>query len=251
MRAWVQSCRLEPAGQNRGQAAAARFSCTLRARAAPLPQVGFSSCLGGDGSLPLTDPIARSFLVASSPLLDPRSTAIGRLGGGFVPWRWPSLELQSCCGCLAQAVIRDNALWLPQQRPPDARSRCHDQELPADSSGSRRFDGLPKLRLETYLRASRRCALAAAAVLRRRGGSDGRGGAAGCGSGTDFRFNGVLPVAFCGLSGPFKLPSRACKKSWCVGGDVMSSDSSGGRTRWPGAGDLWPVDSRTPCQLLA
>jgi hypothetical protein len=67
-----------------------------------------------------------------------------------------------------------------------------------------------------------------------------------------FCFNGVLPVAFGGLSGPFKLPSRACKKSWCVGGDVMSSDSSGGLTRWPSAcDDLWPVDSRTHCQLLA
>ena len=62
------------------------LSCMLYARAAPLLQAGFSSCLGGDGSLPLTDPIARSFLVASSPLLDPRSTVNGRLDGGFVPW---------------------------------------------------------------------------------------------------------------------------------------------------------------------
>jgi hypothetical protein len=36
------------------------------------------------------------------------------------------------------------------------------------------------------------------------------------------------------------------------GSGVMSSDSSGGLTRWPGAcDDLWPVDSRTHCQLLA
>jgi hypothetical protein len=78
---------LEPAGESKGQMAASRFELlVVRARAAPLLQAGFSSCLGGDGSLPLTDPIARSFLVASSPLLDPRSTVNGRLDGGFVPW---------------------------------------------------------------------------------------------------------------------------------------------------------------------
>ena len=63
----------------------------------------------GDGSLPLTDPIARSFLVASSPLLDPRSTVIGRLDGGFVPWQWPLLELCRRRVSLARAVIRDYA----------------------------------------------------------------------------------------------------------------------------------------------
>jgi len=34
----------------------------------------------------MTDPIARSFLDASSPLLGPRSTDCGRLDGGLVPW---------------------------------------------------------------------------------------------------------------------------------------------------------------------
>ena len=82
------ACCLKPAGESKGQTAASRFEPHVaRARAAPLLQSGFSSCLGGDGSLPLTDPIARSFLVASSPLLDPRSTVIGRLDGGFVPWQ--------------------------------------------------------------------------------------------------------------------------------------------------------------------
>lgn len=56
-----------------------------------------------------TDLIARSFLVASSPLLDPRSTVIGRLDGGFVPWQWPLLELRCLWVSLAQAVIRDYA----------------------------------------------------------------------------------------------------------------------------------------------
>ena len=44
------------------------------------PQAGYRE---GEGSLPFgTDLIARSFLVASSPLLGPRSTDCGRLDGG-------------------------------------------------------------------------------------------------------------------------------------------------------------------------
>ena len=167
-------------------------------RACRVSKGGFSSCLGGDGSLPIANPRERSFLVASSPLWIPKhhDWAPGRRG---CPLVMSLVVLWRCCGEPAQAVIRDYALRLPWARPSATRSCCHDQELPADSGGSRGVDVLPDFCSETCLRR-------AAAALR------GGGGGAG---GRDCLVDSRLPVwnrfwvwRWCslGLAGrPFKL----------------------------------------------
>ena len=50
-----------------------------------------------------TDLIARSFLVASSPLLGPRSTDYGRLDGGLVPWH--ALHADGLAAVIAGASV--------------------------------------------------------------------------------------------------------------------------------------------------
>jgi hypothetical protein len=63
-------------------------ACELAVRARAVParsQADFSF-----RSFLLTDPIEKSFLVASSPSLCPRSTNCGCLDGGFVPRQWQS-----------------------------------------------------------------------------------------------------------------------------------------------------------------
>ena len=74
----------------------------------PLRAAKFSSCLGGDGSFE-ADPIARSFLIASSPLLGPRSIVLAP------GWRANPLALYrrvsgAAARTRARAVIREYRL---------------------------------------------------------------------------------------------------------------------------------------------